>query len=131
MLHPGVFDSHDELDDESAPLGSGKKLGKDGIVETIAVVGRVEANARHVVVFVTATEVLAPIGKRGIDGAERAKQHRPGFTAIVDQLGIYSTDVFVKYAVKTPRPSLSCATLAELLEELGKLVARKSAKRPS
>ena len=81
MLHPRVFDSHDELDDQPALLGSGKKLGKDRIVETIAVVGRVEADAGHVVVFVAAAEVLAPIRKRRIDRAERAEQPRPGSAA--------------------------------------------------
>jgi hypothetical protein len=131
MLHPGIFDSHDELYDESAPLGSGKKLGKHGIIETIAVVGRVEADAGHVVVFMTAAEVLAPIGERGIDGAERAEQHRPGSTAIVDQPGVYTAYILVKHAVETPRPSLSHATVAELLDEPGKLVARKPAERPS
>jgi hypothetical protein len=131
VLHPGVFDSHDELDDQPAPLGLGKKLSKDGIVETIAVVGRVEANTGHAVVFVAAAEILAPIRERGIDRAERAEQPRPGFTAIIDQPGVHTAYILVKNAVETPRPGLSHAAVIELLDEHGKLVARKSAERPS
>ena len=131
MLHPGIFDSHNELDDQSSLLGSGKKLGEDGIVEMIAVVGRVEADAGHVVVFVAAAEVLAPIGQRGIDRAERAEQNWPGFAAIVEKTGVHTGYILVKHAVEIPRPGLSHAAVAELLDQPAKLVARKFAERPS
>ena len=131
MLHPRIFDSHDELDDQSALPGSGKKLGKDRIIETIAVVGRVQADAGHVVVFVAAAEVLGPIGQHGIDRAKRTEQDWPGSLAFIEKPGVHTSYILVKDAVKTPRPGLSHTAAVELLDEPARLVARESAKRPS
>ncbi len=71
MLGPHVVHPHHELDDQTALGGQIEELGKPRVVKPVAVIVRVQADARHAVVLRAAAKVLLPVGQERVDRPER------------------------------------------------------------
>ena len=117
------------MHDQAAVHCGPEQGGESGIVEAVAVVRGIEANARHVVVFVTTPQVLFPVRQERIDGTEGKQKILVG-PALLGQAAIHSGQVAMQQAVEASRPGLFDLLTLELGDQIGGFVPVQAAKRP-
>src|SRR5262249_23198098 len=106
MLRSFVFHLDGELHDQTRVGRAAQDLRKLWAGERIAVIVRMEPNARHVVHLAAAPQVFLPVWQLRIDGPERNQQSGAMLLAIGGQPRIDAANVPVQDAIETAGPRL-------------------------
>jgi len=96
----------------------------------VIVIGRVQSNARHAVLFLAAAHILFPIGQGRVDGPEGAKDARAVRPALLSQACVDSVEVLVQQPFVASRPGLRDAVPAQLRHQRLRAGVLQLAERP-
>jgi hypothetical protein len=111
--HPLVLHHEGDLDNEVEVDREAEKTGEGGIIEGVAVVVGMEANAETAPGAGGPVEVVFPVGEHGVDRRERTEADTAGPSAGLDQARVGGAKVLVEEAVESARPSRMDAAGAE------------------
>lgn len=86
ILRAVILDAECNLDQHPPSCGDFEPRDEPAIVERVTVIVGKQPHAGHAMHFVTAPEIFLPVGKRRLDGTERAKQSA-GFARTLPRAG--------------------------------------------
>ena len=106
MQRPLVLHLDGDLDDQPATGGLEKQLREAWVIEGVAVIVGMEPDTGHLVHFVAAAELLAPVGQQGVDGTEGAQESRAVRATARHQALVHTAEVTVQERIEAAGPSL-------------------------
>src|SRR5262245_125034 len=129
-MRPLVFHLDHELYEYSRFCRQLQESNEVGIIKRIPVVVRVQTDPPHSMDLAATPQVLPPIRRSWIHGADRDQQAGAAIATLGRQPFVRAGNVLVQYAVEACNPRLVNLDGAQLVEELAGILEPVPAERP-